>query len=83
MLEQDEEDPGASRMGSIHSRDTPPSTDLHKYLLLLVPMANRDKAQDRSDIWPSIASNILYTEARIFVKVKVKTCKASTRNFSF
>lgn len=81
VLEQDEEEPGASRMGSAHPRDTLPSTHLHKYLLLLVPVVDKDKDQDRGDIWSFIKSNILYTEARIFVEVK--SWKTSTGNFSF
>lgn len=57
-------------MGSPHPRDTLLSTHLHKHLLLLVPVVDKDKEQDRGDIWPFIKSNVLYTEARIFVKVK-------------
>lgn len=43
VLEQDEEEPGASRVCSAHPRDTLPNTALHKHLLLLVPMAARDR----------------------------------------
>lgn len=43
VLEQDEEEPEASRMDSSHPRDTLPSAHLHKHLLLLVPVAARDK----------------------------------------
>lgn len=55
---------GAWGLQNMPTQRTLNSTDLPKHLVLLVPVAVRNKDKDMGDIWPFRESNVLYTLSR-------------------